>query len=447
MSDCDALLAAIRQAPRDDAPRLIFADWLDENGDPDQAEFIRLQIEIDPYRRPDSDLDRWRRAVIEKHLDLPVPDDFPAELRRYAELARRERDLLKAHRWEWLRPLARVDEHQYSSHLGVTFRRGFAEKVEITTSAFLESGDFVREACPVLRRLTLYGVRDQVPELVGMAALGGIPELVLADWITGFDARALVPSLTMRGLESLTVWIGSRHDSDVIHTLAIRPWDGGPGRTPAHLLETPHLPALREVVLVQLHGGLTAAGVSENLDRRANGLAGEFNRVLGRAIARVERPWARRFPLNGQVGHGMLAGRIRGRPTLVAGSRQPLALQFDTDGGHTHEDLFDLEDQLPHPPGASAEEFDERDLLAVLKRDYGFVPGPIFVREFVSEGADLSVHLWGNYQDVIEDPDSRSDGDEHEETCAALAGYWMQNGNFNIVSGGDYIAGPDGVIH
>src|SRR4051794_488825 len=46
MSDRDALLAAIRQAPRDDAPRLVYADWLDENGDSDRAEFIRLQIEI-----------------------------------------------------------------------------------------------------------------------------------------------------------------------------------------------------------------------------------------------------------------------------------------------------------------------------------------------------------------------------------------------------------------
>jgi uncharacterized protein (TIGR02996 family) len=452
MSDRDALIAAIRQAPRDDAPRLIFADWLDEHGDPDQAEFIRLQIEIDPYRLPDGDLDRWQRAVIEKHLDLPVPDDFPPELRRYAELARRERDVLKAHRWEWLRPLARVDEHQYSSHLGVTFRRGFAEEVEIAASAFLESGDLVREACPVLRRLTLYGIRDQVPELAGMAALGGIPELVLADWITGFDARALVPSLTMRDLDSLTFWIGSRHDSDVIRTLATRPWDGGPGRAPPHLMTTPHLPELRDVVLVQLHGGLTAAGVGDNLDRRANSLAGEFNRVLGRPVARVERPWARRFPLNAQVGHGLLAGHIRGRPALVTGSRQPSVYQFDADGGQTHQDALDLDDLLPSLPGARAEEFDERDLLAVLRRDHGFVPGPIFVREFAWEDAEesfqvLGIHLWGNYQDVIEDPDSRSDGDNHEETCAALDGYWMRKGNFEIVYGNEYWAGPDGVMH
>src|SRR5438132_6587278 len=110
MSDRDALLAAIRQSPDDDAPRLVYADWLDEHADSDRAEFVRLQVEIDPYRRADADLDRWRRAVIDAHPDRPVPIDFPPELRRYAVLARRERDLLKAHQWHWLDPLGAVDE-------------------------------------------------------------------------------------------------------------------------------------------------------------------------------------------------------------------------------------------------------------------------------------------------------------------------------------------------
>lgn len=38
------LLAAILAAPNDDLPRLIAADWLDENGEPERAEFIRYQI-------------------------------------------------------------------------------------------------------------------------------------------------------------------------------------------------------------------------------------------------------------------------------------------------------------------------------------------------------------------------------------------------------------------
>ena len=39
-----AFLRTILAAPDDDAPRLIYADWLDEQGESDRAEFIRLQV-------------------------------------------------------------------------------------------------------------------------------------------------------------------------------------------------------------------------------------------------------------------------------------------------------------------------------------------------------------------------------------------------------------------
>ena len=44
MSDREALLAAIRQFPDDDAPRLVFADWLQERDEHDRAELIRVQV-------------------------------------------------------------------------------------------------------------------------------------------------------------------------------------------------------------------------------------------------------------------------------------------------------------------------------------------------------------------------------------------------------------------
>src|SRR5262245_57537404 len=50
-----AFLEAIIQNPDDDVPRLIFADWLDEHGQSNRAEFVRLQIrlaqtpEYDPF--------------------------------------------------------------------------------------------------------------------------------------------------------------------------------------------------------------------------------------------------------------------------------------------------------------------------------------------------------------------------------------------------------------
>src|SRR5688572_2816258 len=106
MSDRDALLAAIRDAPADDAPRLVYADWLDENGDPERAEFIRLQVEIDPLERfPDTDLANLQRAAIRLHPSAPLPTDLPEPWPRYAGLARREEELLHAHRARWYGPL------------------------------------------------------------------------------------------------------------------------------------------------------------------------------------------------------------------------------------------------------------------------------------------------------------------------------------------------------
>jgi uncharacterized protein (TIGR02996 family) len=41
-----AFLQAIKKTPDNDGLRLIFADWLEENGQPERAELIRLQMKI-----------------------------------------------------------------------------------------------------------------------------------------------------------------------------------------------------------------------------------------------------------------------------------------------------------------------------------------------------------------------------------------------------------------
>lgn len=45
MSDEKALLAAIWEHPHDDTVRLAYSDWLQENGQAERAEFIRVQVE------------------------------------------------------------------------------------------------------------------------------------------------------------------------------------------------------------------------------------------------------------------------------------------------------------------------------------------------------------------------------------------------------------------
>jgi uncharacterized protein (TIGR02996 family) len=46
MTDEADFLRAIIERPDDDLPRRVFADWLDEHGQPERAEFIRVQCEL-----------------------------------------------------------------------------------------------------------------------------------------------------------------------------------------------------------------------------------------------------------------------------------------------------------------------------------------------------------------------------------------------------------------
>jgi uncharacterized protein (TIGR02996 family) len=70
VSDEAALLAAIREHPEEDTPRLVYADWLDEQGGPEntkRAEFIRVQIELARLPREDVDPETAIRRVELEH--------------------------------------------------------------------------------------------------------------------------------------------------------------------------------------------------------------------------------------------------------------------------------------------------------------------------------------------------------------------------------------------
>jgi uncharacterized protein (TIGR02996 family) len=116
----DAFLQDIRQHPGDDTPRLILADWLDERGDADRAEFIRVQCAL-----------------------AAAADDDPSRGR----LAERERKLLEGHAGRWVGELAEWLE-------GWEFRRGFLESVTATARTFLDVGARLA-APPTVRRLRL----------------------------------------------------------------------------------------------------------------------------------------------------------------------------------------------------------------------------------------------------------------------------------------------------
>src|SRR4051794_30266932 len=114
MTDADAFLQAIQEEPDSDEPRLVFADWLEEHGDP-RSEFIRVQCEL---------------------AALPAGDD------RRRALKARERDLWAEHGDAWAGPLRR-----WASDC--TFRRGFATRVTVAARVFLDHADELFRLAPV----------------------------------------------------------------------------------------------------------------------------------------------------------------------------------------------------------------------------------------------------------------------------------------------------------
>jgi uncharacterized protein (TIGR02996 family) len=118
VSEQQDFLRAIIAAPDDDAPRLVYADWLDENGDPERAEFIRLQCEL--ARGDETDPRRER-------------------------LRSREQQLLRDYQTFWKQQLPELEEVRWEA-----FGRGFIETVRIESrEAFDQQADRIFAAAPV----------------------------------------------------------------------------------------------------------------------------------------------------------------------------------------------------------------------------------------------------------------------------------------------------------
>src|SRR4051812_25708165 len=137
-ADADFLRAIVAD-PDADAPRLAYADWLDECGDAARAEFIRVQCAL---------------------AALPEAD------REYHPLTSRQDELLKTHYADWLRPYEDLLEAAVPSSRGwfgrrrsrnvinYDFRRGFVESLHVGTEQFLKCAERLARLTP-LRVLTL----------------------------------------------------------------------------------------------------------------------------------------------------------------------------------------------------------------------------------------------------------------------------------------------------
>jgi uncharacterized protein (TIGR02996 family) len=214
MNQQDAFLQAICENPDDDSPRLIFADWLEDHGQSERAEFIRGQIE------------RTR---------LPARDP------RQRDLAKRETILLRQFARTWF-PLPRGWNRR--DHLVI--RRGFPE-------GLTHGGDVLVAQAHLLGHwpITRLHFTDLTQDLAAKAAnwsfLARIRDLnlyYLHSDRTETGISTVLESAWLANLVRLNV--GSTHLGDE----GVR-----------HLAGLPHLAGLRELDL--RHNFLTGAGMQD----------------------------------------------------------------------------------------------------------------------------------------------------------------------------------------
>src|SRR5262249_51955042 len=83
MGHDEAFLRAIADAPDDDATRLVYADWLEEQGESPRADYLRLECEWKSLPFPADFECQWGKV-------LPPDDErYPPDLRRLTEMAQK----------------------------------------------------------------------------------------------------------------------------------------------------------------------------------------------------------------------------------------------------------------------------------------------------------------------------------------------------------------------
>ena len=170
------LVAAVAAEPDDDAPRLVYADWLTQRGDP-RGELMHLQIA--------------RAAMI-------------AGDERAKETDARIEALLEAHRATWLGKLALLAKHG----IRFGFDRGAIGAVTGAIDVLAKNAAQILTAAPLLATVNLVvdrTGRDLTP-LAGTPLLPRVRELSVmsaqASRVAGWDALAL-PALRRLSLSTL----------------------------------------------------------------------------------------------------------------------------------------------------------------------------------------------------------------------------------------------------
>jgi uncharacterized protein (TIGR02996 family) len=193
-SDGDALFRAICEQPREDTPRLVYADWLEENGQPERAEFIRFQCEF-----------QW---------DLSHP--------RFMELAARE-ERFEPFFPEWMETLPRADGIQWREGM---WTRGFIGGVTFSSpKAFADHADAVFAAAPVQFLEVGLATDQTIGVVLRSEYLKRLRQLIFPGQYGVAAVRQMAACPHLAHLGSLCVWGGCTDEAAEL--LAASPHLGG----------------------------------------------------------------------------------------------------------------------------------------------------------------------------------------------------------------------------
>jgi uncharacterized protein (TIGR02996 family) len=183
MTQDEAFLQAILDAPEDDTPRLVYADWLEDHGQAERAQLIRLQCEA-----------------------AALPWDDP----RRPDLGKRSEHLLRKHRLEWLGPLPRGVRYD-------RFDRGLpVAKVAATARNFLAraAGWFSQTPQHVSFSVALSRVGMHWPAVLASPHLGRICELrVVVNEVGDAEVEALAACPSFGRLAGLDLFFNPLSDA------------------------------------------------------------------------------------------------------------------------------------------------------------------------------------------------------------------------------------------
>jgi uncharacterized protein (TIGR02996 family) len=224
MSDRAALLAAIIAHPDEDTPRLVYADWLEENGWAKRAAVIREQIEHNRLATADTAVNAVEQFLSQQYADEVTRVNWAAvDADLGARLAARKKDDQPFKFSRKAEGLPQVAGVSYSNNA-----RGFYDWVDVADpDEFLKHADAIFRAAPIATIQFENLIGEQAEEFAASGHLAQIRELSLDGDEVSNAVRALGTHRDAAGVRKLEIIPHPDDAADTVDGLAAgKHWTG-----------------------------------------------------------------------------------------------------------------------------------------------------------------------------------------------------------------------------